>query len=125
MNRLVGWLGARHAPWIVIAIGLALYAFDDARGPVVGWIANRNALVALVLALPVLLLHDRWRREGWAPGRWLAPLVFAVSLGAGESALAILAYVAAHALWLDRASWRDRILALAPYGILVIAWRVL
>jgi hypothetical protein len=110
--------------WVAV-LALALYAFDDARGPVVGWIANRNALVALVLALPVLLLHDRWRREGWAPGRWLAPALFAVSLGAGESALAILAYIAAHALWLDRASLRDRIIALAPYGVLLVAWRVL
>src|SRR4051794_24733927 len=54
------WLFYRrfvNARWIGV-LALALYAFDDARGPVVGWIANRNALVALVLALPVLLLHD-------------------------------------------------------------------
>jgi len=127
ISLLCVWLFYRRfidKRWIAV-LALALYAFDDARGPVVGWIANRNALVALAFALPVLLVHDRWRREGWAPGRWLAPLLFAVSLGAGESALAILAYVAAHALWLDRASWRDRIIALAPYGILLVAWRVL
>ena len=110
--------------WIAV-LALALYAFDDARGPVVGWIANRNALVAVALALPVLLAHDRWRRDGWLPGRWLAPALFAVSLGAGESSLAIVAYLAAHALWLDRAPWRDRLVALAPYAIVVVAWRVL
>jgi hypothetical protein len=109
--------------WIAV-LALALYALDDARGPVVGWIANRNALVALVCALPALAAHDRWRREGWQPGRWLGPLVFAVSLCAGESAIAILAYIAAHALWLDRGSWRERIIALAPYGILLVAWRI-
>ncbi|HSN26758.1 MAG TPA: hypothetical protein VLT45_10745, partial [Kofleriaceae bacterium] len=109
--------------WIAV-LALALYALDDARGPVVGWIANRNALVALVCALPSLAAHDRWRREGWLPGRWLGPLVFGVSLLAGESAIAILAYIAAHALWLDRAPWRDRIVALAPYGILLVAWRI-
>jgi hypothetical protein len=123
----VVWLFFRRfllARWIAV-LALALYAFDDARGPVVGWIANRNALLALALAVPVLLVHDRWRREGWSAGRWLAPLLFAVSLGAGESSIAILAYVAAHALWLDKAPWRDRIIALAPYGILLVAWRVL
>jgi hypothetical protein len=109
--------------WIAV-IALALYAFDDARGPVVGWIANRNALVALVFALPVLLAHDRWRRDGWRAGRWVAPLAFAVSLGAGESSIAILAYVFAHALWLDRARWLDRAIALAPYAMVVIAWRI-
>jgi len=123
----VVWLFYRRflTPRWLAVLALALYAFDDARGPVVGWIANRNGLIALALALPVLLVHDRWRREGWTIGRWLAPLLFAVSLLAGESSLAILAYVAAHALWLDRAAWRDRIIALAPYGILLVAWRVL
>lgn len=110
--------------WIAV-LALALYAFDDARGPVVGWIANRNALVALALALPVLLLHDRWRRDGWQIGRWLAPALFALSLGAGESSLAIVAYLAAHALWIDRAPWKQRLLALAPYAVIVVAWRVL
>src|SRR5439155_6623597 len=51
--------------------------------------------------------------------------MFAVSLGAGESALAIVAYLAAHALWLDRGRVRERFLALAPYAVIVVAWRVL
>lgn len=110
-------------PWIAV-LALALYAFDDARGPVVGWIANRNSLIAVALAIPALLAHDRLRREGWRPGRWLGPAAFAVSLGAGESSLAIVAYLAAHALWLDRGAWRDRALALAPYLVIVVAWRL-
>ena len=111
------------ARWIAV-LALLLYAVDDARGPVVGWIANRNALIALVLAVPVLLAHDRWRRDGWTPGRWVGPVLFALALGAGESALAIVAYLGAHALWLDRGRWRDRALALAPYAVLVVAWRI-
>ncbi|NVB81768.1 MAG: hypothetical protein HOV81_25460, partial [Kofleriaceae bacterium] len=129
LSLVLVWLFFRrfvppNARWIAV-LALALYAFDDARGPVVGWIANRNALVALTLAMPVLLAHDRWRRDGWALGRWIAPLVFAVSLGAGESALAITAYLAAHALWLDPAPWRSRLAALAPYVLIVLAWRVI
>jgi hypothetical protein len=112
------------APWLA-GLALALYAVDDARGPVVGWIANRNALIALALAIPALVAHDRWRRDGWAPGRWLGPLAFALALGAGESSLAIMAYVGAHALWLDRAPWKDRALALAPYLVVIVAWRAL
>lgn len=109
--------------WIAV-LALALYACDDARGPVVGWIANRNALVALAFAIPVLLAHDRWRRDGWRPGQAIAPIAFALALGAGESAIAILAYVFAHAVWLDRAPLRSRALALAPYLVVVIAWRI-
>jgi hypothetical protein len=109
--------------WIAV-LALALYAFDDARGPVVGWIANRNALIALALAIPVLIAHDRWRREGWMAGRWAGPALFALALGAGESSLAIVGYLIAHALWLDRGRWRDRAIALAPYHHIVVAWRV-
>jgi hypothetical protein len=112
------------ARWIAV-LALALYAFDDARGAAVSWIANRNALVTLALALPVLVIHDRWRRDGWAAGRWLGPAVFALALVAGEPSLAVLAYIAAHALWLDRAPWRSRLLAIAPYLLIVLAWRVL
>jgi hypothetical protein len=124
---LAAWLVFRRflsQRWIAV-LALALFAFDDARGPVVGWIANRNALVALVLAVPVLLAHDRWRRSGWTHGRYLAPLAFAFALGAGESSVAILAYVAAHALWLDRGTLRERVLALAPYLVIVVIWRVI
>jgi hypothetical protein len=123
---LVTWAFYRRfvpARWIAV-LALLLYAVDDARGPVVGWIANRNALIALVLAVPVLLAHDRWRRDGWTAGRWLGPLLFIAALGAGESALAIVAYLGAHALWLDRGRWRDRAIALAPYALIVVAWRV-
>jgi hypothetical protein len=126
LSLVVAWRFYRRfvgTRWIAV-LALALYAFDDARGPVVGWIANRNALVALVLAVPVLLVHDRWRREGWSPGRWLGPLLFAIALGAGESTIAILAYLGAHALWLDRSTWRDRLLALAPYAVIVVVWRI-
>ena len=124
---VVAWLVFRRflaKRWIAV-LALALFAFDDARGPVVGWIANRNALVACVLAVPVLLAHDRWRRDGWMPGRYLAPLGFAIALGAGESSVAILAYLAAHALWLDRATLRQRAIALAPYFVILVSWRVL
>ncbi|MBE7451127.1 MAG: hypothetical protein HS111_20195 [Kofleriaceae bacterium] len=111
------------ARWVAV-LALLLYALDDARGPVVGWIANRNALVAVALAIPVLVVHDRWRREGWRAGAWLGPLLLLVALGAGEAALAIVAYLAAHALWLDRAPARARLRALAPYAAVVVAWRV-
>jgi hypothetical protein len=109
--------------WVAV-LALGLYAVDDARGAAVGWIAGRNALMAPVLAIPALLAHDRWRREGWRAGAWLGPLAFALALGAGEASVAIAAYLVAHALWLDRAPWRGRCLALAPYAVVLVAWRV-
>ena len=61
-----------HVPWIA-HLALLLYALDDARGWVLGWVANRNALVAATLAFAALAVHDRVRRDGWRPGLWLAP----------------------------------------------------
>lgn len=126
---VVVWLVFRRffgasARWVAV-LALLLFALDDARGPVVGWIANRNALVAMVLALPALLAHDRWRRDGWVHGRWIGPTAFALSLFAGESAIALLAYLGAHGLWLDRARLVNRVLAIAPYLVIVVAWRVI
>lgn len=152
LTHLLDWVAWPHAPWLMhlhslawfglalVAVaafyrrflgagavaGLAtlLYAVDDAHGPAVGWIANRNAMIALALALPVVIVYDRGRRDRWAPAAWLGPALFGVALLAGESALAAAAYLAAHALVLDRARWRERLAALAPYGGVVVAWRL-
>jgi hypothetical protein len=111
-------------PSWVAGLALLLFAVDDAHGPAVGWVADRNAIIALAVAIPVLLFHDRWRRDGWKAGAWLGPLFLGVALLTGESALAICAYLAAYALHLDRSSWRARLASLVPYVVVVVGWRV-
>jgi hypothetical protein len=110
-------------PSWVAGLAVLLFAVDHAHGPTVAWIANRNAIVALSLGLPVLLLHDRWRRAGWRPGAWLASALLFAALLAGESAVAICAYLAAYALHIERGTWRARIGALLPYGAVLLVWR--
>jgi hypothetical protein len=85
-----------HVPWVA-NLALLLYALDDARGWVLGWVANRNVLVAATLAFAALAVHDRARRDGWRPGRWLAPAFFAAGLLGGEAALGVTGYLFAHA----------------------------
>lgn len=109
--------------WYAV-LAFLLYAVDDAHGLVVSWIANRNALIALALGVPVLLLHDRGRRGGERWALIAAPLLFAVALLAGESAAAAGAYVFAHAVFLDRDTPRKRALAVVPYAAVFVAWRV-
>ena len=106
--------------------GLAalLYAVDEARGWPISWLANRNALICGVLGVSVLLLYDRWRRDGWKPGAFLAPLVFAVGMFAGESTIATTAYLFAYALFLDSGPRRQRLVRLMPYALVVVGWRV-
>lgn len=110
-----------HGPSIA-HLALLLYAVDDARAWVLGWTANRNALVAATLAFAALVAHDRARREGWRTGRWLAPALLAAALLGGESALAVTGYLFAHALFVDQGPLARRLARLWPYAFLSVVW---
>ncbi|MCB9760789.1 MAG: hypothetical protein H6739_13185 [Alphaproteobacteria bacterium] len=118
----VGGLYRRlHAGWAG-PLALALYALDDARGQPLGFVANRNALIAAFFGVLALAAHDRWRREGWRPGAVLAPMAFGFGLLAGESALATTAFLFAYALFLDEGP--RRWLSLAPAAAVVVLWQL-
>jgi hypothetical protein len=110
-------------PWVA-GLALLLFAIDDTHGPTLGWVANRQALIAATVAFSALILHDRWRRNGWNAGRWLGPLVYGVSLLAGESALALTGFLFAYALCLDRGPMRTRALSLSGFALVTIIWMV-
>jgi len=110
-------------PWYA-GLALLLYAVDHARGPTVGWIANRNALVALTLALPALLSYESACRRGDRRAAVLGPIFLGLGLLAGETALTVVAYLLAYALWLDRGPWWSRLLRLGPYLGIVVIWRL-
>ena len=108
--------------WLA-GLAFLLYAIDDTHGATVSWIANRNALIASAFGLLALLFHDRWRREGTSRAAALAIGSFAAGLLAGEAAIGACAYIAAHALFIDRADPRSRALSFVPYASIVVAWR--
>jgi hypothetical protein len=108
----------------VAVLAFALFALDEAHGMTVGWIANRNALIAAALALPAVSAHHRFAVHGFRPGRLLGPACFALGLSAGETALSVFGYVLAHAATLDRRPLPARALSLAPYLLVIGAWRV-
>lgn len=103
-------------------LALLLFAWDEAHGATVGWIANRNAVIAVALALPALITHHR-AATGSRTAAWLGPIWFALGLCAGETAISVAGYLLAYALCLDRRSARQRALSLAPYVVLLIAHR--
>ena len=103
-------------------VALLVLAIDDARGPTISWIANRNALVCLFFALLVLVMHDRWRRDGWRFGLTLGVVCLVLSLLAGEGGVAIGGYLLAYALFLDRGTWWQRLRTLLPYAVVVVIW---
>lgn len=122
---LVGMFWAllrRFLPGALGALALFLFAIDGAHFMVVGWLANRNALVAAVPALLGLWMHLEWReaRKPWALPLSLAGL--AVGLMGGETALGLFAYVLAYELLGDRAPVKERARALAPVVLLGLVY---
>lgn len=108
----------------VAALALALYAWDDARGIVLSWVAKRNSILSALLGVCALLAYERWCREGWQKGAWLAPILLAASLLASEMGIATTAFLFAFALTLDHGSWVRRFGRLLPHALVVTGWYV-
>jgi hypothetical protein len=130
----------QDAQSVLLISGLAalLYTIDDARGLPVGFLANRNTLICTFFGVLALLAHHCWRKQSRAgafrpevPQKGsrvfivlAGPLLLALSLLAKEEGIGVCAYLLAYAVFLDRGSWRDRLLSLAPYAVVVVAWRI-
>jgi hypothetical protein len=110
--------------WVAGAAAI-LYAIDDAHGMPVGFIANRNALLAVFFGVLAILAHDRWRRGGWRIGAVAGPFLLGLSLLSAEAGMGTCAYLAAHAFVVDRDRWWRRFAALTPYVVVVVVWRIL
>ena len=130
----LAWMGAlvivvtllyRRLMGVGPVAGLAAlgYAVDDAHAMPVGWIANRNGLLAAFFGVCTILLHDRWRRDGRLPAALLAILCLAIGVQANEGAIAACAYLLAYAVFIDRGRPAQRALSLVPYAVVVLVWR--
>lgn len=126
------WLGAcvvavavlyrRLLPQPVAGLAALFFALDDAHGTPAVWIANRNALVAVLFGVLALAAHDRWRRDGWRPGAALAPALLLVALLGGEMAVAVGGYLLGYALFVETGPWRNRLLSLVPGTAVGAGW---
>lgn len=110
--------------WVAGLAGL-LYAIDEAHGLGIGFLANRNALIATSFAALAILIHDRWRRNGWTPGAVLGPVTLGLGLFSAEFALFATAYLFAYSVFLERKGTWQRFVPLVPYFLVVVGWRVL
>lgn len=101
-----------------------LYAIDYTHGFAVGWIANRNAVISALFGVLALWAYVAARARDRLAGGWLSAVLLVTALFAGEGAIAIVGYVAAHALCLDRSPLRRRARALVPIAVALLAWRL-
>jgi hypothetical protein len=108
-------------PQRLVAIAGALYAVSYVHAVPVGWISNRNALVAGVFGFLAIAAYMRWRtsssRAPWAPALLL------VSLLSAESGVSVLAFVVGFELTLGRDSPEGRWLRLGAMLLVVALWR--
>lgn len=109
-------------PTTAAAVAALVFALDDARGATVGFIANRNVIVAATFGVSALLLHDRWRRRGSRPAAVLAPLLLAAALFSKEEGVGTCAYFAAYALFLDPRGCLRGCVALGPAAVSFVTW---
>ncbi len=114
-------MGRSLAPWMA-ALAALMFTLDDAHGSPVGWLANRNSLLAGLFGILALIAYDRWRHDGWRGGAVLAPVALLAALLSKEAAVCTAAYLLAYAIFLDRGSWRRRLAALLPCLAVGAAW---
>ena len=117
-RRLMG----RTPPVWTAALAALLFTVEDAHARSVGWLADRGTLLGAVFGILALTAYDRWRRDGWRPGSWLAPIALAVGLLSKETAVAIAAYLLAYEVFLERGPRRRRLTALLPCLAVVVTW---
>ena len=124
------WVGFRLyralIPSAVVA-GLAalLFAIDDAHANSTGWIAGRNALLAMLfslLAFGVYLRAERARRPAL---QVVSAALLVLALASCESGLTAIAYMAAHAWVYGQGSWLRRLRTLTPQLFVCAGWAAL
>jgi len=111
-------------PTWMAGLAALFFAIDDGHGMPVGFIANRNTLIAMVFGVLSLICHDRWRRDGWRVGAFLGPLFLVLSLLAKEAGVAVTAFLFAYAVFVDQAPWKRSLVSLWPYAVVVVVWRI-
>ncbi len=110
--------------WIA-GLAALLYAIDDAHGTPVGFLANRNAVMATLFGVLTILIHDKWRRGNLRIGIVVGPALLVASLLSAEAGIATCAYLFAYAVFIDRGTLLRRFTAMIPYVAVVVIWRII
>ncbi len=114
------------APPFSLAVALAglIFALDEAHVWPIGWVANRNALLASLFVVLGVHSYLSFRRGG---GRlYLLALLgsFVLALGCSELGVTLVFWTLAYELCLARDSWAVRCRALAPLGFTLALYLV-
>ena len=109
---------SRSLPPSIAGLAFVIFALGGKTVPAAVWWCNRHVFVALTFAFASLSAHLSWRERGFAPGRWLSPVLLALGLLGGESAASVIPYLAAYEL--TRSTPRSTGAARALVGVAVV-----
>lgn len=105
-------------------IATLLYAIDESHWTATSWLSNRNAWVSIVPAMFGLWAWLKAEQEKWPLGHVLAPLLFALGLCGGETALGILAIWLCISLGRQKIPLLNRLLTVLPLLMVTLAWAI-
>lgn len=117
--RLFKLLQGETLAWVWAAF---IFALSYTHGVPAGWLANRNAVLAVMFVILTLSSHHQWREGSRSPLDFKSSLFFSLGLLCGEMAVTAGAYLLAYALLLERGALRERFFSLLPYGVIGAAW---
>lgn len=108
------------------AAGLAvlLYTICDIQMVPIAFLANRHILIAAVFGIGAIGAYDRWRKQGQNGWAFVSGILFACSLLASESGIAVFGYLMSYSLWIERGNYYTRIKPLIPFILMTILWRI-
>ncbi|MEE2730029.1 MAG: hypothetical protein VYA55_04365 [Pseudomonadota bacterium] len=99
-----------------------LFALSYTHGVPAGWLANRNAVLAVIFVLLTLFFHHQWRESDRGLLNLRASVCFTLGLLCGEMAVTAGAYLFAYAVLYENSPWRERLMSLSPYVVIGAAW---
>jgi hypothetical protein len=103
-------------------LALVLFTLKEGHTLVLGWLANRGALLAMLCCVLALRAHLRWRRTGDLRMAFWSAGLFSLALLSGEWALPLMAYVLAFEWLRPNVAWRERALGLLPSALPTLAF---
>lgn len=119
-GRLIGGVAA--------GVAALLFAVDDAHGLLVGWIANRYALLVALFGIASLCLLLPKAEENEAPARirfktsLVSAGLFGLAMLSGEAALGAFAYLLAYAWFAHPGGKKAGLASIAPHFAVLAMW---
>lgn len=121
---LVHRLARRWLAPLGAGVATVVFAVEDAHAMPVTWLANRNLVLAALfslLALERLSAPTARRTRAYL----VAVCSFLLALASGEAGVSCLGLIGAYLLFVDDRPSRSRLLAAAPFGLVLLLWALL